>query len=52
LTIGDRRGEFPGMLANRTFHVVFVTANRGAGIVPGSPDKTLHYSGKQIVVSP
>jgi alpha-D-xyloside xylohydrolase len=27
LTIGDRQGEFPGMLPSRTFRVVFVSEN-------------------------
>ena len=52
LTIGERRGEFLGMLSTRTFRVVFVNTNRGTGIAPGSPDKTLNYSGGQIIVSP
>jgi alpha-D-xyloside xylohydrolase len=53
LTIGERKGEFLGMLAERTFQVVFVRENRGIGILPeGKPDKAVHYSGKQINVTP
>jgi alpha-D-xyloside xylohydrolase len=53
LTIGERKGEFPGMLAERTFQVVFVQENHGVGILPeGKPDKAVHYSGKQITVTP
>ena len=53
LTIGGREGEFPGMLSERTFHVVFVGENHGAGISPESkPDKIVHYSGEQITVTP
>ncbi len=52
LTIGDRRGEFPGMLADRAFHVVFVGENHGTGIEPVEiPDKVIHYSGKQVTVT-
>jgi len=52
LTIGDRQGEFPGMLASRTFRVVFVGENHGIGIAPcGTPDKVVQYSGRQIVVT-
>ncbi len=52
LTIGDRHGEFPGMLTNRTFRVVFVGENHGIGIAPcDTPDKVLQYSGKKIVVT-
>ena len=32
LTIGDRKGQFPGMLESRTFRVVFVGENHGVGI--------------------
>ena len=53
LTIGDRKGSFPGMLDHRTFRVVFVGENHGVGIAPSeNPDKRVEYSGKQIRVSP
>ena len=53
LGIGEREGEFPGMLAERTFQVVFVGENHGKGIMPeDKPDKAVHYSGKQITVTP
>ena len=53
LTIGDRKGHFPGMLESRTFRVVFVGENHGAGISPEErPDKTVQYAGKQTVVAP
>ncbi len=53
LTIGDRRGQFPGMLKDQTFRVVFVSENHGAGIGPEErPDKTVEYAGKQTVVAP
>jgi alpha-D-xyloside xylohydrolase len=49
----ERKGEFPGMLAERSFQVVFVSANHGAGVVPeGKPDKIVHYAGKQVIVTP
>jgi alpha-D-xyloside xylohydrolase len=52
LTIGDRQGEYPGMLAHRTFRVLFVRENHGVGIAPGdTADKVVEYSGKQIVVT-
>ncbi len=53
LTIGDRQGEFPGMLTQRTFRIVFVRENHGAGIeATPVPDKVVEYRGKQITVSP
>jgi alpha-D-xyloside xylohydrolase len=51
LTIGDRAGKFPGMLEKRTFRVVFVSANHGAGIGSTVPDKVVEYSGSQVTVT-
>jgi alpha-D-xyloside xylohydrolase len=34
LTIGTRSGEFPGMLAERTFRIVLVSAESGVGFDP------------------
>ena len=52
LTIGERKGNFPGMLAKRTFHVVFVGEGHGSGIDPApTADKTVEYSGRQVSVS-
>jgi alpha-D-xyloside xylohydrolase len=52
LTIGDRQGHFPGMLAERTFNVVFVEQNHGTGVEPQAVDKVVRYSGKQLTVTP
>jgi alpha-D-xyloside xylohydrolase len=53
LTIGDRKGQFPGMLESRTFRVVFVGENHGVGVSPADEaDKVVQYSGKQITVTP
>ena len=53
LTIGERKGQFPGMLQNRTFRVVFVGDNHGVGINPADEaDKIVQYSGNQITVTP
>ncbi len=52
LTIGERKGQFPGMLQSRTFHVVFVRENHGVGVNPADEvDKVAQYSGKQISVT-
>lgn len=51
LTIGQRRGRFPGMLEHRTFRVVIVKDARGTGIEAGSePDATIEYAGKSTSV--
>ena len=53
LTIGQRQGSFPGMLVNRTFRVVFVAENHGAGIgAAAQPDRTVRYDGTAITVKP
>jgi alpha-D-xyloside xylohydrolase len=53
LTIGERKGGFPGMLAERSFDVVFVRESHGVGIFPESkPDKVVRYSGKSVTVTP
>ena len=52
LTIGERKGRFPGMLEKRTFHVVFVGDGHGNGIDPtATADKTVEYTGQQVSVS-
>jgi len=46
LTIGARTGSYTGMPATRTFNVVFVGANHGAGPgVTGTPDQVIKYDG-------
>ena len=52
LIIGERQGSFPGMLQARTFQIVFVRENHGAGIAPEMPDNTAEYSGQQVTVKP
>jgi len=53
LTIGERKGQFPGMLVSRSIRVVFVSENHGIGINPADiPDKVVTYAGKQISVTP
>ena len=53
LTIGQRKGKFPGMLESRTFRIVFVSENHGAGIDPAAQaDKTVTYTGEALLVRP
>ena len=53
LTIGERKGAFPGMLGDRRFQIAFVGEGHGVGIASESkPDKVVTYSGKQMVVTP
>ncbi len=48
LTIQDRGGSFPGMLQNRTFHIVLVGARHGVGEHQSArPDRIIPYTGKK-----
>ena len=52
LEIGKRIGDFPGMLKERTFNVVWVSENHGAGIpITEKPDAVVHYNGKAMKIS-
>jgi alpha-D-xyloside xylohydrolase len=51
LTIGDRKGSFPGMLAERRFNIIRVAKNKGAGDIPVLKyEKELTYTGKKVEV--
>ncbi|HPR30556.1 MAG TPA: glycoside hydrolase family 31 protein [Prolixibacteraceae bacterium] len=51
LTIGDRKGEFPGMLKTRTIKVVLVNEGVGAGVDYSSRfDQTLTYTGNGQII--
>ncbi len=40
------------MLANRTFNIVWVGSNHGAGVgVTATPDQVIKYDGTQVIVS-
>jgi alpha-D-xyloside xylohydrolase len=48
LTIGARKGEFPGMLKDRTFNVVIVKEKHGDGLaVVEKPDQVVKYNGAE-----
>jgi alpha-D-xyloside xylohydrolase len=51
LTIGDQTGSFPGMLAKRMFHIVWVRKNHGAGEeVVDKADADVSYEGHAVTV--
>lgn len=53
LTIGERKGSFPGMLAKRTFQIVFVKEGHGVGgASTQQADKTVSYTGALVTVTP
>lgn len=48
-TIGARQGSFPGMLKNRTFHLIIVRKDNGIGVeTTEKPDKVIHYNGNKL----
>jgi alpha-D-xyloside xylohydrolase len=52
LTIGARRGSFPGMLPSRTFRIVWVGPGHGNGVAnTAAADRVVIYSGAPISVS-
>ena len=51
LSIGDRKGSFPGMLKTRTFRVVIVKPGHGSGVEPvEEPDQIIAYDGGRLSV--
>jgi alpha-D-xyloside xylohydrolase len=51
LTIGERNGEFRGMLKERFFNIVWITKNRQVAFYPKIvPDNSVAYNGKKIMV--
>ncbi len=50
LTIGDRKGAFPGMLKERTFNVVWVKMKHGIGVEPAEADEVISYEGREVKI--
>jgi alpha-D-xyloside xylohydrolase len=51
LTIGERKGTFPGMLAQRTFRVVWVSKDKAAAYDPDATSaSSIAYSGAAVTV--
>ena len=48
LTLGERKGSFPGMLETRTFTVVVVDPAHPAGFVPDASGTEMTYEGTEI----
>ncbi len=52
LSIGAREGSYTGMPATRTFNIVWVSANHGAGVdVTATADQVVKYDGSAVTVS-
>jgi len=51
LTIGPTTGTFSGMLASRTFNIVWVGASHGTGNDVTTADQTVKYTGSAVTVT-
>jgi len=52
LTISERKGEFSGILKNRTFSVIIVKENHGTGEgITDAPDKEVVYNREQQAIN-
>lgn len=52
LSIGARQGSFPGMLANRTFRIVWVSTGHGVGVANTvTADSNVNYTGAAMDIS-
>ena len=50
LTIGERKGEFPGMLKERTFNVVKVSPETPGGYSREAKGQTVTYNGSEVKI--
>ncbi len=51
LTIGARKGEFTGMLQNRTFNVKVASKDKPVKLdFDAAPDNVIHYTGEEVKV--
>ena len=51
LTVGDRTGSFPGMVATRTLNLVIASPGQNSGLAETiAPAKSVNYSGKKVEV--
>lgn len=52
LTIGERKGNYPGMLEKRAFNIILVNEKQGTDIATTvSPNKVVEYNGTQLTVA-
>jgi alpha-D-xyloside xylohydrolase len=51
LTIGNRQGDFPGMLKERTFEITWVSREKPAGLdLDSKPSQSIRYDGSELVI--
>lgn len=51
LTVGERKGSFPELIAKRTYRIVKVGKEKGMGAAESAnPDKVIEYTGKKTTI--
>jgi alpha-D-xyloside xylohydrolase len=51
LTIGERKGEFDGMLKSRTFRIVWISKDKPVAFNPEiRPHSSVDYDGKEAII--
>jgi alpha-D-xyloside xylohydrolase len=51
LTIGDRKGSYPGMLTKRAFRIVWITPTAAKALdLERKPDQEILYEGKKLSI--
>ncbi len=50
LVIGSREGGYPGMLKERSFHIVVVRDGYGVGVEESKPYRIVRYDGREVEV--
>ena len=50
LSVSARMGSFPGMLPQRTFHIVLVRSAHGVGLYAPKSDRTVTYDGHRLTL--
>jgi alpha-D-xyloside xylohydrolase len=50
LTIGDRKGNFPGMLKQRNFKISLIKKGNDTGDFSVKIDETVSYKGKEVII--
>ncbi len=50
LTVGERKGSFPGMLTNRNFRIVLAEKEKAAGLNTEKAGKMIVYTGKKTII--
>jgi len=52
LKIGDRQGEYKGMLNSRTFNIIWISRERPVAFDPeANPHAVVAYNGKEIIIT-